>query len=136
MNQMISELEYYWELEQDLIPDHLGLIGITDDAYASMYLLETLSEHCTNMYRRPLLTTDFTQSNHFIRSLLGKPIASTLEQKVQVTIGNNMANNILSQVYRNIFSSGFSFGHAVQAYMNQRAIEDQVNVQMGAMGII
>lgn len=136
MNQMMTELTYYWELEEDLIPDHLGLIGITDDAYASLYLLQTLSEYCKNMYQRPLLQTDFTNSNQFIRGLLGEQVASTLEQKVQLTIGNNLAGNIMNQVYQNIFSSGFSFGNAAQVYMDQRDIEEKVNVQMGAMGIV
>ena len=135
MNQMISELEYYWLLEEDLIPDNLGLIGITDDAYASMYLLQTLSDYCKSMYSRPLLQTDFTNSNNFIRNILGNSIATTLEQNVQVTIGNNMTNQIFNQVYQNIFSSGFTFGNAAQAYIDQREIEDQVNVQLGAMGL-
>ena len=135
MKQMMAELIYYWELEEDLIPDHLGLIGITDDAYASLYLLQTLSDYCKNMYQRPLLQTDFANSNQFIRGLLGELVASTLEQKVQLTISNNLAGNIMNQVYQNIFSSGFSFGNAAQAYMDQRDIEERVNVQMGAMGI-
>ena len=135
MSQMIAELEYYWKLEQDLIPDNLGLIGIVDDAYASIYLLQTLSDYCKSMFNRPLLKTDFTESNNAIRSILGNPIAAELEQKVQITIGNNMTNQIFNQVYKNIFSSGFTFGNAAQAYMDQRNIEEQVNVQLGAMGI-
>lgn len=135
MSQMVGELEYYWMLEQDLIPDNLGLIGITDDAYASIFLLQTLSDYCKSMYNRPLLQTDFTNSNKIIRNILGNSRATALEQKVQVTIGNNMTNQIFNQVYQNIFSSGFTFGNAAKVYMDQREIENQVNVQLGAMGI-
>ena len=135
MNQMLRELEDYWVLEQDILPDSLGLIGITDDAYASIYLIQTLSDYCKGTYKKPLVEYDFTNANKFIRGLLGNDIAVTLEQKVQVTIANNMANNIFNQVYQNIFSSGFAFGNPFQAINDEREIQEQVNVQMGAMGI-
>ena len=135
MSQMLRELEYYWTLDQDLIPDNLGLVGIVDDAYASIYLLQVLSEYCSKITNRPLLQLDIDAPNKIIRSILGESIAVTLEQKVQLTIANNMSNQIFNQVYQNIFSSGFTFGNAAQSYINQREIEDRVDVQLGAMGI-
>lgn len=136
MNQMMLELETYWIQEQDLVPDSLGLIGITDDAYASLYLLQALSDYCLSMYNRPLMKIGFTDSNKFVRELLGNNIAAVLEQRVQATIGNNMVNNIFTQAYQKIFNSGFAFNNPFAAYNQQREIEEQVNVQMGAMGII
>lgn len=136
MNQMIGELEQYWILEDDLIPDNLGLIGITDDAYASMFLLQSISDYCQSMFNHPLIKVNFTESNKLIRNLLGESIAAALEQKVSLTIANNMVNQVFNQVYKNIFSSGFTFGNAAQAYLEQREIEQQVNVQLGAMGIL
>jgi hypothetical protein len=135
MNQMINELESYWKIEQDLVPDNLGLLGITDDAYASIYLLQTLSDYCKSYYHRPLLSLDFTNANSFIRNILGNPIAADIEQKVQVTIGNIMANQIFNQAYQNLFKSGFTFGNAATSYSSQRQIDEQVRVQLGAMGI-
>ncbi|WP_319503377.1 hypothetical protein [uncultured Draconibacterium sp.] len=135
MSQMLRELDQYWKLEQDLLPDNLGLLGITDDAYASNYLLQTLSDYCKEMYGRPLMKTDLTEFNNFVRVLLGNEIASALEQRVQMTIGSNMVNQVFNQVYQNIFSSGFAFGNPFQSMYEQRQIDEQVNVQMGAMGI-
>ncbi len=135
MNQMINELEQYWILEQDLIPDNLGLVGITDDAYASMFLLQSLSDYCQSLYNHSLLKIDFKKANNLIRNILGDVIASTLEQRVGETISNNMLNQVFNQVYQNIFSSGFTFGNMAQAYTNQYEIERQVDVQLGAMGI-
>ncbi len=135
MNQMLAELEYYWKLEQDVVPDNLGLIGITDDAYASLFLLQTLSDYCKSMTGRPLLSIDLTGMNTVIRNILGEPVASILEQKVAVTIGQNMVNQLFNQAYQNIFSSGFSFGEYVNAQFSQREIEQQVDTQLGAMGI-
>lgn len=135
MNQMMLELKKYWILEQDLVPDSLGLIGITDDAYASLYLLQTLSDYCQSMYNRPLMKIGFTNSNKIVRELLGNNIAAILEQRVQATIGNIMVNNIFNQSFQKIFNSGFAFTNPFAAYNQQREIEEQVNVQMGAMGI-
>ncbi len=136
MNRMIAELEQYWKLEQDLIPDNLGLIGVTDDAYASMFLLQSLSDYCQSMYGRTLLKINFKNANNMIRNIMGNTIASTLEQKVGVTISNNMINQMFNQVYQNIFSSGFTFGNAAQSYINQAEIDRQVDVQLGAMGVV
>jgi len=135
MQQMMHEVEYYWILEQDLIPDNLGLQGITDDAYASLFLLQSLSDYCKSMHGQALLSSDLTGMNSVIRNLLGESIAAALEQKVAMTIGQNMAGQIFNQTYQNIFSSGFSFGNYVNAYNSQREIEQQVDVQLGAMGI-
>ena len=46
LSQMCGELENYWFEANDLIPDHLGLLGLTDDAYASLMLLQSLSDYC------------------------------------------------------------------------------------------
>lgn len=135
MQQMLHEVEYYWKLEQDLIPDNLGLRGITDDAYASLFLLQSLSDYCKGMHGQALLSSDLTGMNTVIRNLLGEPIAAALEQKVGMTISQNMVGQIFNQAYQNIFSSGFSFGNYVNAWNSQREIEQQVDVQLGAMGI-
>lgn len=135
MQQMLHEVEYYWRLEQDLIPDSLGLQGITDDAYASLYLMQALSDYCKSMHGQALLSSDLTGMNSVIRNLLGEAIAATLEQKVAMTIGQNMVGQVFNQAYQNIFSSGFSFGNYMNAWNSQREIEQQVDVQLGAMGI-
>jgi len=136
MNSMIGELEQYWKLEQDLIPDNLGLIGITDDAYASMFLLQTLSDSCLSMYNQPLLKLDLKNANNMIRNILGAEIASALEQSVGMTINNNMINQIFNQTYQNILSSGFMFGNFDQSYISQSDIDYEVNTRLGAMGVV
>lgn len=87
MNQITSELEAYWMIEEDLLPDHLGLVRIMDDAYASMHLLQSLAEYCKNKVGQSFLTQDLILANYFIRQLIGEPAASILEQRVELTIG-------------------------------------------------
>jgi hypothetical protein len=135
MNLMLNEIEQYWKEEKDLVPDNLGLIGITDDAYASLFLLQTLSDYCKSLTGKPLLAIDLTGVNNVIRNILGEQIASKLEQAVGVTISQNMVNQVFNQMYQTLFSSGFNFGALVNAQSSQREIDQQVNLQLGAMGI-
>lgn len=105
MGQMLQELEQYWFEENDLMPDRLGLLGLMDDAYASLLLLQSLSDYCQATFGRPLLQENITVTNQGMRALIGEPLVSMLEQKVGVTVANAMMQRIMSQVA----TAGFSF---------------------------
>jgi len=136
MNQMMGELEYYWFQEEDLIPDYLGLIGITDDAYASMYLLQALSDYCSEVFDRPLMAADYTDANFFIRNIIGDEISSLLEQKVANTINSSFDNAITNQMYSNIFNSNFQFSDTKDNYISQFTHDIGINYQFGATGVM
>ena len=136
VGQMMSELEFYWFQEEDLIPDYLGLIGITDDAYASMYLLQSLSDYCSEMYGHPLMNADYTDANQFIRNIIGDEIASLLEQKVANTIRSSFNNRAVSELYDNIFTSNFRFPESNDNYISQFTHDIGINYQFGAMGVM
>ncbi len=44
MSEVIREATAYWLTESDIIPDRLGLIGILDDAYYSLTLMQGVSD--------------------------------------------------------------------------------------------
>lgn len=131
MNQMAAELEAYWFTDVDLIPDHFGLIGLMDDAYASHVLLKAVSDYCCSSTGRPLIEQDFSQANQGIRLLIGEPIASQLEARVGITVGQAMLQRLLSQ-----FSTrAFSFGSGPDPIWGNASIDEIVNTRLGAMGI-
>lgn len=132
MNQMTSELEAYWLIEDDLIPDHLGLVGIMDDAYASMLLLQSLAEYCKNTVRQSFLAQDLTLANYFIRQLIGEPVASILDQRVGLTIGQAMLNRLVSQ----LVTGGLVIDNGPDPYWGGVSLDEYVDVQMGALGIV
>ena len=86
MSQMLGEIETYWFEAMDVIPDHLGMMGLMDDAYASLNVLQSLSDYCQATHGRPLLQQNFTQVNQVIHGLIGEPGASTLQQRVGVSL--------------------------------------------------
>lgn len=135
MSFMLSELEAYWFMQMDLIPDYLGLAGIMDDAYASLYMLQTLSEYCQQHYDRPLLNDDLTPSNAVARDLLGETIAAALERKVQLTLNTNLAGRQVNHILQTIVSSGFMFRHAITSFAEQQAIQNQARMYLGNQGL-
>lgn len=132
MGQMLGELETYWFEANDVIPDHLGLMGLTDDAYASLVVLQSLSDYCQATLGRPLLQQNFTQANQVIRGLIGEPGASILEQRVGVTVANAMMQRVIGQVV----GSGFAFGAGPDPMWGNASVDDIVNARLGAMGVV
>lgn len=128
--QMAQELEAYWFNPNDVIPDHLGLLGVTDDAYASLLLLQGLSDHCQATLGRPLLQQNFTAANQAIRGLIGEPGASILDQQVAVTLTTAMMGQMLDQV----MNAGFAFPQADPIWGNA-SVDEIVDTKLGAMGI-
>lgn len=132
MGQMLGELETYWFEANDVIPDHLGLMGLTDDAYASLVVLQSLSDYCQATLGRPLLQQNFTQVNQVIRGLIGEPGASILEQRVGVTVANAMMQRVIGQVV----GAGFAFGAGPDPMWGNASMDDIVNARLGAMGVV
>lgn len=132
MGQMLQELERYWFEANDLLPDHLGLLGITDDAYATLLLLQSLSDYCQSTFGRSLLQQNLTACNQSIRGLIGDPVVSILDQRVSITMANAMMHRILGQ----IANAGFSFRSSPDPIWGNASIDEIVNVRLGAMGVV
>ena len=133
MSQMVGQLEMYWFEDDDLIPDHLGLIGLMDDAYASLVLLQSISDYCQASVGRPLIEQDFTQANQAIHGLIGEPTASHLDQRVGITIGEAMMQRVLARVAA---AGAFSFGGGPDPIWGNASVEEIANVRLGAMGVV
>lgn len=132
MGQMLQELESYWFEDNDLIPDHLGLVGLADDAYATLFLLQALSDYCQTTFGRPLLPLNLTAANQGMRGFIGDPAVSILEQRVGVTLANAMMHRLLGQ----ISAGGFAFPSAPDPIWGNASIDEIVNARLGAMGIV
>jgi hypothetical protein len=42
---ILDAVTSYWYQDNDIIPDHLGVIGLLDDAYCSLTSLQAVSDH-------------------------------------------------------------------------------------------
>lgn len=123
----------YWTEQNDYIPDSLGLIGLTDDAYLTRMFMESVSSLHAAQTGQPLLSIDLGPANRVMRGLIGEPIATSLDAAVGQTIAGQMIQAGLQQLggFGGLNLNMPGYGN----YMSQYEIEDQVNVQLGAMGI-
>ena len=83
---LLDAIEEFFLAPDDIIPDHLGLAGLLDDAYLAHTLLEAISDKYESHSGKPLLPKDAYEANTFIRRLIGEPFVSMLDEHVSRTL--------------------------------------------------
>ena len=129
--QMAGALEAYWFDPNDVIHDHLGLLGVTDDAYASLLLLQSVSDYCQATSARPLLQQNLTAVNQAIRGFIGEPGASVLDQQVAITLTTAGMQRMMGQ----IVNQGFQFSQPDPVWSNA-SMDEIVTARLGAIGVV
>jgi len=107
IDQLLRELKRYWSEPDDLMPDQLGLTGLMDDAYGSMFLLQTVSENCQKRYGKPLLDQSFKDANKGVRQLLGEAIAGRIEEGARITVNNAIFQSSIQRLMTNDWSNAY-----------------------------
>jgi hypothetical protein len=79
--------EDYFMRAQDYIPDHLGLAGVTDDAYMVQSLVQRLCDMHHARTGTRLLSLDLTPANELMRRMIGEPVATALDATVYEILG-------------------------------------------------
>lgn len=130
--QMLREIESYWFEADDLVPDHLGLVGLMDDAYGSLFLLQALSDYCQGTSGRPMLQQNLTAANQAMRGLIGDPVVSVLEQRVGLTVANAMMHRVMGQ----IAGGQMAFPTGPDPIWGNASMDEIVDARLGAMGYV
>ena len=125
----------YWAEPYDLIPDNLGLIGLTDDAYLTRLFIETISNLHQQRAGHPLLSVDLGPANRVMHGLIGEPTATQLDAIVGQTAAGSMIQAGLEQLLG--FEAGFNLDMAgYDPFMTNYEIDRAVDVKLGAMGVV
>lgn len=134
VSPILEAAEQYFLAPFDFIPDHLGLLGFMDDAYLTHKLIQGVADNYRNQTGKDLLplSMDLTKVNLVIRNLIGEPLASQLDGAVAATFASPLIQQVLSQVSM----LGPSFNMPQDPIWGNASIEERVNVQMGALGIV
>jgi hypothetical protein len=80
---LLEIAERYFFVAEDVLPDHLGLVGLVDDAYVCNRLLQVASENCRATTGASLLPGDLAGETLLVRQLIGEPLASQLDSIVE-----------------------------------------------------
>ena len=86
MEEILRMVRSYWLEDLDVIPDHLGIIGLLDDAYCSLTTLQAVSDHYQLQTGKYLFPDDLTEANRVMRKIIGDPYISDLDRFVTNTI--------------------------------------------------
>jgi len=76
----------YWEWEDDLIPDRLGLLGLLDDAYLTLRLLERFAADRRDSTETSPWERRLAPFNRQMAVLLGDELAARLDQEVEAAL--------------------------------------------------
>ncbi len=87
LNPVLIAAEDYFLQSVDFIPDHLGLVGMVDDAYLTQSLLQAISDSHRARTGAALLPFDLAPANILMRRLIGEPTATALDAAVREAIG-------------------------------------------------
>ena len=83
---LLKAIEDFFLAPDDIIPDHLGLAGLLDDAYLAHTLLQAISDRYASHSGTQLLPKEAYETNTFIRRLIGEPFVSMLDEHVARTL--------------------------------------------------
>jgi hypothetical protein len=135
MGEVLEEAASYWAMEEDIIPDRLGLLGVLDDAYCSLTLMQSISDRHEVETGRRLFSPDLRSANEAVRKLVGEPLASRLDMYV----GSRLDADPMLQMVRALTSldrdgGGLSIS-APGPIWGDASVEDVVRTRLGDVGL-
>lgn len=98
VQSVLDAAEDFFLAADDTIPDHLGLIGLMDDAYLIHSLLQAISDDYKSQSGKSLLPLEAHDDNAFVRRLIGEPFASILDDQVSATLAGPVLQENLNQM--------------------------------------
>ena len=135
MQPLLDAAFNYWAEENDFIPDNLGLIGLADDAYLTRMFMETVSSLHLQQTGQPLLSIDLAPANRVMRHIIGEPLVLQLDAHIGQALASQLIQTNLNQLMN--FAGSFNLGMPdYGSYMSQYDIDHEVNVHLGAMGVV
>jgi uncharacterized membrane protein YkvA (DUF1232 family) len=83
---ILDATETFFLAPDDIIPDHLGLVGLLDDAYLTHRLMQAISDRYKSQSGKSLLPLETHEDNAFVGRLIGAPFVSILDDHVSATL--------------------------------------------------
>ena len=87
---LMEQVAMYFLNDQDLIPDHAGLLGVLDDALFANRMLEVLSATYASRTGMPLITGDLGPANRASAAFLGPQVAGAISAAVDQAVGRRV----------------------------------------------
>jgi uncharacterized membrane protein YkvA (DUF1232 family) len=135
MAEVIREATEYWLTESDIIPDRLGLLGILDDAYCSLTLMQAVSDRHEEESGRALFSRNLKAANASMRNLIGEPAAS----QIDMYVGTRLSADPMTQMVRALTAMSAHRGAFPipkrDRIWGDRPTEEIVQARLGSLGL-
>ncbi len=135
MVEVLREATVYWLTESDIIPDRLGLLGILDDAYYSLTLMQAVSDRYEEDSGRALFPRNLQAANSAIRNLIGEPAAS----QIDMYIGTRLNADPMTQMVHALTAMSAHRGAfpipQTDPIWGDRPTEEIVKARLGRLGL-
>lgn len=83
---ILEAAEHYFAEGGDLLPDSLGMLGLMDDMYLSLSLLQSVSEQHRSQTGQPLIDVDLGPSIDAVRALFKGARLAALDASIQTAL--------------------------------------------------
>ncbi|PRP96541.1 hypothetical protein ENSA5_36170 [Enhygromyxa salina] len=97
MSQVMRAAAAYWDEPDDLIPNELGLLGLLDDAYFTLRILQLVSERLAAETGQTLVEDDLSSLDAVVRDILGD-LSDVLDELVTLTMTNAPIDELIAKV--------------------------------------
>jgi hypothetical protein len=135
MAEVVREATDYWLTESDIIPDRFGLLGILDDAYCSLTLMQAVSDRYEEESGRALFSRNLKAANASIRNLIGEPAAS----QIDMYVGTRLSADPMTQMVRALTAmsthrGAFPIPQRARIW-GESTTEEVVQARLGRLGL-
>jgi hypothetical protein len=98
VERVLRFTDSYFRQAVELIPDHLGLLGLLDDAYVAQRLLQNIADRNQVPTGRQLLSLDLTPANAAVRVLIGNPTVTHLDKAIADVLNSPAASDLFERI--------------------------------------
>lgn len=98
MAKVMAAAVTYWDEPDDLVPDELGVLGLLDDAYFSLRLLQMVSARLREESGQTLLADDLSALDDVVRDIIGDRLADVLDELVILSLSNAPVDELIATI--------------------------------------
>jgi len=98
MEKVMAAAITYWDEPDDLVPDELGVLGLLDDAYFSLRLLQMVSDRLREESGQTLVADDLSALDDVVRDIIGDELADVLDELVILSLSNAPVDELIASI--------------------------------------
>jgi hypothetical protein len=102
---LLSQVGAYFVSDHDLMPDHLGVLGLLDDAFLANRTLEVLSANYHRLAGVPLVGVDLGPVNRAAAVFLGAEVAHSLAAAAEQSVSRRVHEVQLQALHQTGFAA-------------------------------